>query len=184
MSSALWWQERYDEADEAAQQAIKVAPNDPVSYLVAARAAHGAGRLEEATRYYDRAIECRSDMARAYYGRGTVRFDQQDRDGAIEDFDRALSLNADYAQAYNARGKAHQAKGDNDRAIADYDRALEVNPRLAEAWFNMAKAYDAEGRQQKAIQAYRKFLEMGADVGLDRLVAEAERELDEFDMAR
>jgi tetratricopeptide (TPR) repeat protein len=184
LSSALWWQERYEEADEAAQEAIEVAPNDPVSYLVAARAAHGAGRLEEAIQYYDRAIECRSDMARAYYERGTVRFDEQDRDGAIGDFDRALSLNPDYAQAYNARGKAYQAKGDNDLAIADCDRALKANPPLAEAWFNKARAYEAEGRQQKAMQAYRKFLETGADVGLDKLVAEAERELDEFDAAR
>ncbi len=184
LSSALWWQERYDEAAEAAQRAIEVAPNDPVSYLVAARAAHGAGRLDEAIQYYDKAIECRSDMARAYYGRGTVRFDRQDSDGAIEDFDKAVSLNPDYAQAYSARGKVHQAKGHADRAIADYDKALELNPRLAEAWFNKARAYEAEGRPQKAIEAYRKFLETGADVGLDRLVAEAEREVEELGAVR
>jgi tetratricopeptide (TPR) repeat protein len=180
LSSALWWREDYEEASKAAAQAISAAPTDPVAYLVAARAQHRAGKLDEAVAHYSKAIEYDSGLARAYVGRGKVFFDKRELDLALEDFTKAIKLNPQYAEAYNGRGMAYYSKADHTRAIADYDQAIKLNPRLAEAWFNRGKAYTAAGRLEKALESYRQFIRLAPEVGLDDQVREAQQELDEL----
>ena len=66
------------------------------------------GRLEEAIRYYDRAIELNPDYAEAWYNKGVALQAQGNLAEAIECYDRALALNPDDNVANHNRRMAQQ----------------------------------------------------------------------------
>jgi tetratricopeptide (TPR) repeat protein len=121
---------------------------------------------------YDKAIELKPDLAKAYNNRGIVYHYEGDYDLAMADCDKAIELRPDYAKAYVNRGNAYDRKGKHDLAIADYDRAIELRPDLAEAYYNRGVAYEynihgrryGKGAQlDRAITDYDKVIELKPD---------------------
>ena len=76
---------------------------------------------------FNEAIRLNPNDAEAYNGRGVVRYDQGDVEGAIADFNKAIRLNPSYAEAYNNRGNARFDQGDIQGAVADYNEAMRLN---------------------------------------------------------
>jgi len=64
------------------------------------------GKLSEAMKLFDKAIEINPDDASAYNNRGITKAMLGDTKGAIEDFDQAIKLNPDFTDAINNKNKA------------------------------------------------------------------------------
>jgi tetratricopeptide (TPR) repeat protein len=92
-------------------------------------------KFQEAIARYDRAIELRPNLARAYHGRAVARSQLMDHDGAIADARRALELSdgdTTFRQsligAYSRRAHARAEAGDVDGAVDDYEEAYKRDP--------------------------------------------------------
>jgi tetratricopeptide (TPR) repeat protein len=130
------------------------------------------GKSDLAMTDYDKAIELKPDLAKAYNNRGTAYHYKGDYNLAIADCDKAIELRPDYAEAYVNRGNAYNRKGEHDLAIADCNKAIELRPDLAVAHYNRGVAYEynihgqryGKGAQlDRAIADYDKVIELKPD---------------------
>jgi tetratricopeptide (TPR) repeat protein len=76
----------------------------------------------------------------AYQGRGLMKSQKGDNDGAFADFNEAIRLEPKSAAAHVGRGWVSYSKGEKDRAIIDYDQAIELDPKFALAYTDRALA--------------------------------------------
>jgi len=121
------------------------------------------GKVKEALREFNKAIELDSTLADAYYNRGLIYYDQGKIDQALNDYDKAIEINPNYAIAYNNRGNAYAKQGLFARAISDFNKAIEINFMYAQSYNNRGSAYEKEGNPQKAVLDYNKAIEINPD---------------------
>src|SRR3954467_4937837 len=76
--------------------------------------------------------------AKAYAGRGIVKFRQGFLDDAMADFNAALRINPRLAVAYVNRGVIYRIRGELDAASADFDRAITIDAKMFQAFTNRA----------------------------------------------
>ena len=109
--------------------------------------------------YFNRVIQAKPYLAKAYFFRSIAKLNLEDYRGAEEDASKAIELNPYLTDAWEVRGVARQNLGMNTEAIADYDQALELLPRNRQLLFNKALAlhdiHDIEG----ADSTFRELLE-------------------------
>ncbi|WP_235334598.1 tetratricopeptide repeat protein [Aphanizomenon flos-aquae] len=81
------------------------------------------------------------DRPLAYYGRGFVRNDLGDKQGAIDDYTLAIKFNPNDAYAYHGRGNVKSALGDKQGAIADFQQAVKLYQQQGgnEYWLRIAQ---------------------------------------------
>lgn len=84
---------------------------------------------------YSKAIKVKPDQSKAYYCRGTAKYQLDDYQGAINDFSKAIDLKPAFADAYLNRAWAHFMHGEKIEALADLQRASELGyPVVKEAF--------------------------------------------------
>ncbi len=147
---------RGDHGRSPFEQAIALAPGDPLAYQLlgellleqnsaeAAREllARGIARAEVAaptpTHYLKLSEACR-----------TLKRDEETWQ-ALQD---GLARHPDSAELHLALGNLHGSAGNPAEAIAAYRRALELNPALADADLALALALLGQGRREEAVRA-------------------------------
>ena len=100
------------------------------------------GKLEEASKAYNKALNIKPDYANAYYNLGITFQTQGKLEEAIEAYNKALTIKPDYAEAYNNMGITLQDQGKLEEGIEAYNKALAIKPDYAEAWLNGAEAFE------------------------------------------
>jgi len=162
-----YWDEKFEEALSAFDRAIENAQQGGTSEGLADvyfyRGYIHQVPLDDpkaAIADYDKAIELRPDLAKAYNNRGVAHADKGEYDLAIADYDKAIELKHDNAEAYNNRGLAYDDKGEYDLAIANYDRAIELRPDYADAYNNRGVTYAHKGEYDLAIADYDRAIEL------------------------
>ena len=113
------------------------------------------GRTEEAISYYRKALEVKSDYARAYYRLALALQTQNKFDQAIEHYQKSLEIEPNLADAHYHLGITLRAEGKVAEAIEGYLRAIEISPSFAEAHNNLAIELESSGQVAKAIEHYR-----------------------------
>ena len=98
------------------------------------------GMIDCAINDFTKAIELKSNYARAYCGRGIAYGSQGNNTCAIRDYDKAIELDPNYVVAYNSRGLAKYRLGRTEEAKQDLQTAL----RLAEQAGNELLKADIE----------------------------------------
>ena len=63
-----------------------------------------AGNIEEAIKYYDKAIECDPEQSSFYYYRGLARQMKKEFERALEDYSTVIQLDKEFISAYLNRG--------------------------------------------------------------------------------
>ena len=113
-------------------EAIKLGPGDATLYLARAEAYVNLKMMSEAGADYEKALALglkeRTDRFFAFAGRGYVRLQAGNYDGAIRDLDRALGFDPDALNARLWRAHAYEMAGEPDLAVRDYERALTIMP--------------------------------------------------------
>lgn len=89
-------------------------------------AANKKGNLDEAIRYYSRAIALKPDSADLYFVRGRAYKQNSQLDSAISDLTKAVALRPTHAEAYNERGITYIGKGDRQKALADFQKSCQL----------------------------------------------------------
>ncbi|CAJ0557947.1 unnamed protein product, partial [Mesorhabditis spiculigera] len=109
-----------EESRELERQAIKMAET---------------GRIDDAMKLFDRAVEvCRINPS-AYNNRAQARRMNNDTEGALLDLDEAIKLSGGQGksacQALTQRALIKRLKGDDDGARADYEQASSLGSSFA-----------------------------------------------------
>jgi tetratricopeptide (TPR) repeat protein len=125
-----------------------------------------AGRLEEAMRDAEKALDINSRNTHAYLNRGTVLSRRGDQVGALADFDRAIALDAGFAEGHAERCAVLMLLGQPEPARASCEAALRIAPRMAKALVNRAVLNARSGRMPEAIADLDRALESDPGSGI------------------
>lgn len=109
--------------------------------LSSALSAYKGGRIEEALRQLDLALEIEPDDYTICYVHGDTLNSLGRHEEAIASFDRALEIKPDDHEAWNNRGISLVRLDREEEAIASFNRALEINPDDHKAWHNRGIVY-------------------------------------------
>ena len=121
------------------------------------------GRLDEALRCYELAVEIIPSLGRGHFNRGNVLLELGRVEEALCAYDRALECKPDSPGGHFNRGNACARLGRHDKAIAAYRRALELNPGFVDAEVAQGVVLEELGRQDEAVCAYRRALQVRPD---------------------
>ena len=94
------------------------------------------GKLHEALRAFEKAIDLKSEYIHAWNGKGNVLYDLGRLGDALSAYDTALDLNPEYVLAWNGKGAALRDLGRPEDALSAYDTAIDLNPEFVPAWWN------------------------------------------------
>ena len=118
-----------------------------------------ASRLEEAKRYFTRAIAINPKSPEAHGSLGAVHASMGELDAAVDCYQKALSLAPDHAGILYAYATLLQGQGRNDDAEAMLRRAIENKPLHLDAHFALGNLFYAAGNDIEAAKCYLKVLE-------------------------
>lgn len=163
----------YEEALRYSELSIGLESNEAIEFVNYGNALDILGRTEEAEKAYKNALEL-EEIKEAYYGLGTVYFDKDQYEEAIDCFEKYLQIEEDEdAYSYLALAVLY---GQDDKIKAEeyLNKASEMQPdstSVLEAW---GAFYTYLGEYDAAIDIYKKELaDNGDDYDVLYLLADA-----------
>ena len=124
-------EERYDEAVEAYEKAVKIWPSSDNHYALG-QAYMNTGRHSEADREFNKVLRMEPDRPNGNYGLG-LNFSRQGRyEDAVVQFKEAVRLNEDFYDGYAELGYAYADIGEMEKAQNQVDFLKRVSPELAD----------------------------------------------------
>jgi tetratricopeptide (TPR) repeat protein len=133
---------RKDEAFEAGQRAIGLAPRSPWVIKAVADTWRDRGAYMKALGLYDRGLELEPDNLMLLNGKATALFLQQDHAGAAWVYRRILALRPDDGLAWLNLAAAEEHQGHGREAHEAYEQALALRPGDADAAAGVARLAD------------------------------------------
>ena len=166
------------------REAIEMFDSEPqktaIIYDKIGIAYHQLQQLDNARKFYERALKVKRDYPEALNNIGTVYYAKKAYRRAIGYYQKALRLSPDSASIYSNLGTALFARKKYEEASAAYSKALSLDPDVFEHRSNfgtmledrnveerakfhyyLAKMYAKSGRNELAMQYVRKALEEG-----------------------
>lgn len=114
----------YTRAVGHCDKALRINPDDPLTYNERGAACSYLDRHDEAIADYTSALKLAPKLVRAYRNRASVYFYKGNYDAAVADSSKAIALDPKYASAYQVRAKAYQKLGKGDEARLDTEKAV------------------------------------------------------------
>src|SRR5690606_6503810 len=108
----------------------------------------------------NKALDLDPNYASAYYLRGNIKDNFDDRHGAMKDYNSAIEKNPKFTDAYFARGNVKMKLQDYYGAIADFTSAISLNENHIEAYFNRGKAKQFLQAYEDAINDCTKIIQI------------------------
>lgn len=108
----------------------------------------------------NKAIELDPNQSSAYYLRGNIKDNFEDKHGAMKDYNLAIEKNPKFADAFFARGNIKMALQDYYGAVDDYTAAITINENYVEAYFSRGKAKQFLQAYQDAINDCSKIIQI------------------------
>lgn len=169
---------KFDEAVEAATEAIRRAPDSSQAHDIRAGVLFEQDQFEASLVDSDQAVALDEANAEAFNNRGVTRRVMGQYRQAAEDYTRALKIAPRHPQALANRGYALKKLGRYKDAIRDYERAIKVNPDEPVvyndlAWLLATCPEEAIRDPERAIELGETAVEMAPEDGrfLDTLAA-------------
>ncbi len=120
-------------------------------------------RTQLAGSLFELALQFSNYYAEAYAGRGFLRVEGGDPDGAIADFRRALELDPTFRDAYGGLGAAFRAQGSLAQAVEAYHALVSQCPDDSAAVFNAGQLLYESGDLEGSVYAYRRYIELAPE---------------------
>lgn len=108
----------------------------------------------------NKAIEIDPGYSSAYYLRGNIKDNFEDRHGAMKDYNMAIEKNPKFADALYARGNVKMKLQDYYGAVDDYTAAITINENYVDAYFSRGKAKQFLQAYQDAINDCSKIIQI------------------------
>jgi tetratricopeptide (TPR) repeat protein len=141
---------------------------------------HQLGDLDNAKRYYERAIKLDRLYAEAHNNLGTVHYANRSYGNATKSYERALALTPNAATVWTNLGTAQFARKKYAEAVRSYQYALELDPDVFDRrgsngvllqersveekalfYYTLAKTYAQAGDAERMLRYVRFALENG-----------------------
>ncbi len=130
-------------------------PEKARAELAKAQELSSKGKVEDAKKHLDKALEIAPDFAEALTLRAVMRL-SNDLTGAEADLQQAIKADGNYAMAYTVLGAALNAQGKFEQALNTLNRAIALAPTAWQNFYEMAKTYDATAKYQEGLQQVQK----------------------------
>lgn len=114
----------------------------------------------EALLNLNKAIDIDPNYAPAYFLRGNIKDNFDDRHGAMKDYNTAIEKNPKFGDAFFARGNVKMKLQDYYGAIADFTSCISLNENHIEAYFNRGKAKQFLQAYEDAINDCTKIIQI------------------------
>ncbi|MBI5892294.1 MAG: tetratricopeptide repeat protein [Deltaproteobacteria bacterium] len=124
------------------------------------------GRLDEAMKEYQIAVELKPDYADARNNLGVIYFELGELDMAVKEYESVLKFYPAHAPAHNNLGNVYYNQGNLDKAEKEYLTALRLKPDYTEAYNNLGRIYDSQQRLNEAIDKYSSALRFNPDYAI------------------
>jgi tetratricopeptide (TPR) repeat protein len=173
-------------AATAFQRGVEADPNDAQMHHDLARANLQLGKLSEAQREEQLALDLRGGQyPEALVGLGDIALARNDPGGAVAQYNSAIKLDAGSTAAYLGLGRAAAAAGNWAVAQAHFSDAVRSDPQSAEAHLWLAESLVRQSNPAGAIDEYARALAIKpnypeAYFGL----AQAQMAIGQYDLAR
>ncbi|NIN01053.1 MAG: tetratricopeptide repeat protein [candidate division Zixibacteria bacterium] len=118
------------------------------------------GKLREAVREYQTALEFNPEFASAYNNLGIIYGKTGMPQLAVEHFRRAIRFDPNYAKAYFNLGVIYQQTDSLDQAEEAYLKALQISPEYEAARLSLGKVYFRKGMKDKAREEWERVLQL------------------------
>jgi len=135
-------QERYDEAIEATEEIIEIAPDNPTGYRLRAWIRWYTEQYVEAFDDYTRVLEMEPDDPGVLNSRGQVQTEMGELRSALDDLDASIEKSREAGQtqllafALNGRALALAELGRMEESTQDYEESIRLCPTNAWAYYN------------------------------------------------
>lgn len=118
-----------------------------------------AGRIEDAAKYFSKAIKIRGNDAEGLEGLGEIAANEQKNSEADDWFKRAIRADPGWAETYIDLGFLEQNQGQPEAALANYQTAAELDPDGPAGYFARANLASAEFQWDEAMAYLRMAVE-------------------------
>ena len=160
-----------DKTEYHLKEAIRLKPDYSVAYHYLGWLYFGRGEVEEAIKYYHKALENELYMTPqiTHNGLGLVYLRLKEYRKAMMHLQEAVRLVPDYAIAYNNLGQAYEGLGQYDKARFNYEQAVKFNPQYAGAYLNLGKLLYRSGERNRAKWSLSQVikLEPGSEMAME-----------------
>jgi Tfp pilus assembly protein PilF len=150
-------------AGEEAAKKKKMPPEQEYALVVGtAQSLLNAGRVTEAIKAVDAALEKRPNDPALHYFRGQISFRTARYAEAEASFKRALALDPYFTDAHNFLGAVYRELGRTAEAEREYQLALSnpTYPTPEKVYLNLGLLYADQGRKGEALDALRRAVEI------------------------
>ena len=132
---------RYEEANQALTQAVKLAPEEPAFYVALGTTWLKKPDLVEAEQAFRRALQLQSDNWQAQMYLGYTLMLQGKYATAREMLEKSLAKQSSVPQTFYYLGLISQEEGDDRGSIKHFKKALELLPSFTEVHGALGRAY-------------------------------------------
>lgn len=164
LGAALLWSGYSEQALPYLELVLERDPTNARTMALVAQIHREAGRLREAQRLADRALEIEPALPEAWNERGGIALAQGRPDDAIKNFEQALAIKSDLLYVLLNAAQAYAQLGRHERAEQFYLQAVAAHPQSAAAanayGFFLARA----GRYSEAEPWLRKATQLEASL--------------------
>lgn len=151
---------RFDEAIECYDKALKINPNNVKAWNNKAFALHNLNRLDEAIECYDKSLEIDPNFISSLRNKAFALRTLNRLDEAIECYDKILKIDPNDFGVWNNKAFSLHELNRSDEAIKCYDEALKINPNYFEALANKGFTLESLDKLDEAVECYNKALEI------------------------
>lgn len=114
---------------------------------------------KEATKYINRAISIKPEMAEAWFVKGYINEEQQDTSAAISNYQEAINRDPSFKDPFLKVGILLSEKG-NNRAVDYFNSALNIDPEDLNTMYLLGLHYQEQGEYSKAGETYNSIINL------------------------
>ncbi len=170
-------QQRIEDAVGEFEADLKVSPDNAHTHFLLAQADFQLGRLDEAKKHYDSAIQLSSTFTSAYYGLSRVLTRLGQKEAAKEALDRfqelktgerkakregeeayddILAQRGGLAMTYDRAGAIYLLYGNTAKAVDHFQVAARLDPTNLPSRLHLANIYAGRGQIEDAVRMYEE----------------------------
>jgi tetratricopeptide (TPR) repeat protein len=171
-------------ARSAAETAVKLAPDDPGSFLALATVCQVAGDAKRAEANYLQVLRRQPKHFKAMLGLGQLKLNSGEAPVAIAVLQAALQLEPANADARHLLARAFGKNNQTDKAVEIFKALIAENSQDPGVWAGYGRSLAVQGAVEEAIQAYKRAAQLKpGDEAVEEGLAAAYLSIGQIDQA-